>query len=69
MIKVIPIGSSVKIGPDGKTIGTVTSINLRGPNYNIQYEVQWWDADDIKSKWMESYMVTQTKGLPVEIGY
>lgn len=48
---VFEIGTEVLL--DGKIPARITSINLRGTEHRITYEVTWWDERTRKSEWVD----------------
>lgn len=56
-MEVLEIGSKVLL--DGDIPATITSINIRGMEHRLTYEVTWWDERQRKSEWVDPFEIRQ----------
>lgn len=54
-MEVMEIGSKVLL--DGEIPATITSINIRGLEHRLTYEVTWWDERQRKSEWVDPFEI------------
>lgn len=54
-MEVYDIGSQVLI--DGDIPATITSINIRGMEHRLTYEVMWWDERNRKTDWLDPFEI------------
>jgi hypothetical protein len=54
-MEVFEIGSAVLL--DGDIPATITSINIRGTEHRLTYEVTWWDERNRKTEWVDPFEI------------
>lgn len=54
-MEVFEIGTDVLL--DGEIPAKITSINIRGAEHRLTYEVTWWDERNRKAEWVDPFEI------------